>query len=291
MLPMSIKVKVGRYSEAKTFKVRMVREPSLLPMLVMSVLANAIDTEGNLPDELTAKVDVKISLKDRQPIEIHDTLSGPRYSGPMGPTALFNPVASLVNMLVRNPMAPVRIEDISCEIDISTGRKHAEVESVRLTTDRLEPGQTLKAMVTIKPFKGERETVEIDLPLPADLPEGTYEAAVCDTQNSLRRRFRNEPHVMEPRDLDGILHAVKIQTAPRRTSLYLHVPLPDRGIAVQGQALPNLPGSVRAAFGNSRQTPQPSVRADLMVAKDTGWVVEGSHSVRFTVVKDADVAR
>jgi hypothetical protein len=291
MLPMSVKVKVGRYSEAKTFRVRMVREPSLLPMLVMSVLANAIDTEGNLPDELTAKVDVKISLKDRQPIEIHDILSGPRYSGPMGPTALFNPVASLVNMLVRNPMAPVRIEDITCEIDISNGRKHAEVESIRLATDRLEPGQTLKAMVTIKPFKGERETVEMDLPLPADLPEGAYEAAVCDTMNSLRRRFRNEPHVMEPRDLDGILRAVSIQTAPKRTSLYLHVPLPDRGIAVQGQALPNLPGSVRAAFGNGRQTPQPSVRADLMVSKDTGWVVEGTHSVRFTVVKDADVVR
>lgn len=291
MLPMTVKVKVGRYSESKSYKVQMVREPSLLPMLVMTVLTGAIDHEGNLPDELTAKVDIKIALKGHAAIEIHDTLSGPRYAGQTGPAALFNPVASIINLLVRNPMAAVRIEGISCDIDISTGRKHADVESVRLASDRLEPGQTLKALVTIKPFKGERETVEINLPLPADLPEGPYEAAICDTMNSLRRRFRNEPHLMEPRDLDGIIRTVNLQIAPKRTSLYLHVALPDRGLAIQGQPLPNLPGSVRAAFTNGGQTPQSPVRADIIASTDSAWVVEGAQSVRFTVVKDADVAK
>lgn len=291
MLPMSIKVKVGRYSEIKDYHVQIVREPSLLPTMVMSILTNAIDHEGNLPDELTATINATITLKDRAPIQIHDTLSGPRYSGPTGPSLLFSPVASIVNLLVRNPMSPVRIESIACEIDVVSGRKYADLESVRLLTDRVEPGQTLRAVATLKPFKGERESVEMNLVLPTNLPEGLYEAIVCDSSNALRRKFRNEPHLSEPRDLDGILRVVNLQTSPSRTSLYLHVPLLDRGLAVRGEALPNLPGSVRAAFGGSGQTPQPSVRADLVESKQTSWVVEGMQTVRFTVVKDGDFTR
>ena len=94
--------------------------------------------------------------------------------------------------------------------------------------------------------------------------------------NSLRRRFRNEPSLMEPRDLDALLRSIRYQTEPRRTSLYLHVPLPDRGLAVRGQALPNLPAQRPAVFATGRQTQEPSVRADLIQTVETPWVVEGS---------------
>jgi hypothetical protein len=286
LLPLSVRVKVGRYSEPRTFRVRMVREPHLLPTLVLTVLANAIDTEGNLPEELTAKVSATIALKDHEPIRLKDTYSGPRYSGPMGPAVLFGPIANDVNLLVRNPMSPVRIESIDCEVDVTSGRALAEVESIRLASDRVEPGSTLRVSATLKPFKGERQDVELALPLPADLPEGTYEAAVCDQVNSLRRRYRNEPHLLEPRDLEAILSLLRSRAEPKRTALYLHVPLPDRGLAVQGQALPNLPGSARAALSGGRQTPQPALKADLIQAVETPWVVEGTQALKFTVVKD-----
>src|SRR5438132_10898222 len=53
MLPIVVRVKAGRYAEPHNYHVQSVREPTMLPTLVMSVLTNAIDTEGNLPDELT----------------------------------------------------------------------------------------------------------------------------------------------------------------------------------------------------------------------------------------------
>jgi hypothetical protein len=287
MLPLSVRVKAGRYSEPRTFHVEMVREPNLLPTLVMAVLTNAIDTEGNLPEELTAHIKATVRLKDHDPIELRDTLSGPRYTGPMGASAMFGPIASIVNILLRNSMTPVRIESIDCDVAIDPGRTVAAIETVRLASDRLEPGQTLRASVTLKPFKGDRQTVEVALPLPVDLPEGAYEASVCDLANGLRRQIRNEPSLMEPRDLDGVLKAIRVQTATRRTALSLHVPLPDRGLAVQGQILPNLPGSARAVLTTNRQSPDLAVRADLVQTADTPWVVEGTQSLRFTVVKDA----
>jgi hypothetical protein len=290
MLPMTVRVKTGRYSDPRVYHVQTVREPHLLPALVLSVLTNAVDTEGNLPEELTAHIKATVRLKGHDPVEVNDTLSGPRYTGPMGPAALFSPIASIVNILARNPMAKVRIEGIDCDIEVLAGRTVAAIESVRLASDRLEPGDTLKALVTVKPFKGERQTVALSLPLPADLDEGPYEAAFCDATTSVRRRLRNEPGVTEPRDLEGLLQVLRLQTAPRRTGVYLHVPRPDRGLAVAGQPLPNLPGSARAVFSTGRQTQDPPVRSDLVRVAETPWVVEGSASLRFTVVKDSGLS-
>jgi hypothetical protein len=289
LLPMQVTVKVGRYSEPRTYRVRVVREPHLLPTLVLTVLSNAIDTEGDLPEELTARVSATIELEGQGAITWTDTFSGPRYTGALGPTMLFSPIASDVNLLVRNPMAPVRIKSITCDVNVSSGRTLAEIESVRLASDRLEPGETLRAAVTLKPFKGERQQVELTLPLPADLTEGSYEAVVCDATNTLRRRFRNEPHLLEPRDLPAVLQVLRLRTEPKRTALYLHVPRSDRGLAVRGQALPSLPGSARAVLADHRATPQHAVRSDLIAAEETPWVVEGTQTLRFTVVKDSGI--
>src|SRR5262249_10259595 len=84
LLPVSIRVNTSRYADPHTFHVQVVREPVLLSTLIMSVLTNAVDTEGNLPEELTAHLRSTILLKDQEPIPLSDVFSGPRYTGPMG---------------------------------------------------------------------------------------------------------------------------------------------------------------------------------------------------------------
>jgi hypothetical protein len=290
MLPLSVRVKTGQFAEAHSYHVEMVREPVLLPNLVMSVLTNAIDTEGNLPEELTAQLTATIRLKGLDPISVSDTFSGPRYTGPMGAAALFSPLASLVNILVRNSMAPVRIEAIDCDVQIEPGRRVAQIESVRLLSDVVEPGRELKAFVTLKPYKGERETIEVAIPIPAEFPEGACEAVFCDAGNSVRRTFRNDPALLEPRDLDGVIRTIKVQTEVKRTELYVHVPSPERGVSVKGQALPDLPGSVRAVFASKRESPVAQLRSDMVRRVPSHWVLEGASSLRFTVAKDAGLS-
>ena len=290
MLPMSVRVKPGKYADARTYNVQMVREPSLTSSLMMSVLTSAIDTEGNLPEELTARLRAEVAIDGGEPIILQDTFSGPRYTGPNGASALFGPLAGMVNILVKNPMAPVRITSIDCDVEIEEGRRVAAIESVRLLSETVEPGGTLKALVTLKPYKGEREVVEASLTIPEDFPEGSHEAVVCDLTNSSRRRFRNDPALAEPRDLDGVLRSLRAQAEPKRTEVYLHVQTPERGLAVNGVALPNLPASARAAFGSKRQAPATAIRSDLIRARATPWVVEGSQTLQFTVAKDSGLS-
>ena len=290
MLPMSVRVKTSRYADARTYHVEMVREPALLSSLIMSVLTSAIDAEGDLPEELTAHVRAEVKLKDHEPVTLSDTFSGPRYSGPLGAAALFSPVASIANILAKNPMTPVRIESIDCDIEVEQGRKVAAIESVRLRSNTVEPGSELKAFVVLKPFKGDRETVELALLIPDDFPEGNFEVFLGDLPTSIRRRLRNDPSLNEPRDLDGLLKTLRIQTEPKRTAVYMHVPSPGHGLTIAGQTLPNLPGGVRAVFSSKRETPAEAVRTDLIQTAETPWVIEGAKSLRFTVAKDAGLS-
>jgi hypothetical protein len=290
LLPASVRVKTSHYADPRVYRVQIIREPLLLPSLLMAVLTSAIDTEGNLPEELTARLSATIRIKDHEPITFKDTFSGPRYTGQSGASALFSPLGMITNLLVRNPMAPVRIEGIDCEVEIEPGRRVAAIESVRLASDTIEPGQQLKGFVTLKPYKGDREIVELTLAIPSDFPEGSYEAIFSDVAGSLRRRFRNEPTLAEPRDLAGLLKTIRMQTEPKRTAVYAHVASPERGLAVAGQELPNLPGSVRAAFASRKEVPAQVLRSDLIAVGPTSWVIEGGHSLRFTVAKDAGLS-
>jgi hypothetical protein len=290
MLPLAVRVKTSQFADAHTYRVQMVREPALLPSLIMAVLTNAIDTEGNLPEELTAQLSATIRIKGHEPITMSDNFSGPRYTGQMGAAALFSPLATMVNILVRNSMSPIRIESIDCDVQIEPGRKVAQIETVRLLSDTVEPGRILKAVVTLKPFKGERETVEFSIPIAADFPEGPCEIIFCDASNSIRRSLRNQPAVLEPRDLEGLIRTIRLQTEPKRTAVYVHVPSPERGLSVQGQPLPNLPGSVRAVFASKREGPTAPIRTDIIQVAPTRWVVEGMQMLRFTVAKDAGLS-
>jgi hypothetical protein len=287
---MSVTVQTGRYAEPRTYHVQLARHPKLLSSLVLSVLSNAVDTEGDLPEELTAHLSACLTLDGHDPITLKDTVSGARFSGPMGPMALFGPISSLVGILARNGFEPVRLTSIDCEVTIDTGRTTAAIESLRLASDRVAPGETLKALVTLRPFQSDPEMVELSLPLPSNLPEGNYEAVVCDASTSLRRRVSGAPHQAEPRDLDGLLSFLRVQSELKRTGLFLHVPRPDRGLAVEGQSLPSLPASARAVLNDTRQTAPSPVRPDWIQAIETKWVVEGSQSLKFQVVKDTAVS-
>ncbi len=95
---------------------------------------------------------------------------------------------------------------------------------------------------------------------------------------------------MEPSDVASLVDFLRFQVRPRHTVLYLHVALPDRGVAVDGQSLPNLPGSARAVFATTRKTSEPPVRADLVKEVETPWVLDSGQTIKFHVVKDTGLS-
>ena len=114
------------------------------------------------------------------------------------------------------------------------------------------------------------------MPIPADFPEGRLRGRLLRRGQQHPPALPQRSRALEPRDLAGFMQTIRMQTEPKRTAVYLHVPSPDAGLSVQGQALPNLPGSVRAVFASKTRGPAAPIRSDLVTRRARpSWVVEG----------------
>jgi hypothetical protein len=286
LMPLRMTVRRHPNEAAQTFNVRTVRQRSLLATLVYSALTNSVDMEGDLPEELTAELQARIDVEGHEPVVLKDTFSGSSYSGGRAPQALYNQVAGVVSLLAYNMHKPIRINRIDCETHIRPGRSTAEIEAIEVDSETYAPGDTLKATVFVRPYKGQPERLPVTLKLPADLPEGTYTATVCDDVSNARQELRDNPNLGNPQNLEQLFESLRVQTAAKRTNLVVRVPLSGVGVALAGKALPNLPPSMVQILGNSRRTGAQTMSGALVSRKATTWVVQGAETVRFSVVKN-----
>ncbi len=286
MLPVKMTVTQDWGNGPRTFNCDVVRQKALMPQLVYSALTNSVDMEGELPEELTAEFEARFEFDDRPPLVIRDTYSGSSVSGGRAPGALYSQVASVVQTLLSNPYRPVRIKRIECDTRLCAGRSSAEIEAIQLDSETYAPGDNLKATVFVKPFKQPVERVSVQLKLPSDLPEGSYTAYLTDDLSHARSEVRDSPILSSPRTVDQVFEALRAQTAGKRTHLVIRVPVKDVGVALDGQALPNLPGSMVEMLANSKRTGVQTMHGALVGRIRTEWVLQGSQSVKFAVVKN-----
>jgi hypothetical protein len=281
LLPVRMTVNLGAKGPARTFNVRVVRQRSILPTLVFTALTNSVDMEGELPEELTAEMTARIELEGHEPLVLKDTFSG--FGGGRAPGALYTPLASILQMLVYNPYEPVRVTRVECETEIAPGRRTADIDTVELDADTYAPGETVKATVLLRPYKGEPQRIRVDLKLPADLAEGAYTATVCDDMTRARLALRDDPTLASPHNTKTLLDAVNLQLGVKRMSLVLRVPVGTTGVAVGGTSMPRLPGSMVQVLGHGRRTGAQPVGEALVASRQTEWVIQGSEAVRFVV--------
>jgi hypothetical protein len=286
LLPIRTTVSRTPGGPPKTFNVKVVRQRPMLSALVFTSLANAVDMEGDLPEELTATLKVRIEVDGRTALVLEDTFSGGGLTANRAPQGLYGQVSGLVTQMLYNNFKPVRITRIDCVTDIQAGRKTADIEATELESDTYAPGDTLKAVVFVRPYKGLRERVAVSLALPKDLPEGTYTASIGDDLTNARAELRDNPTLSNPQNIEQLFQALNVQTAARRTNLVVRVPIGSTGVALGGKALPNLPPSMVQILGNSRKTGAQAVSSALVARHATDWVIQGGDSVRFTVTKN-----
>jgi hypothetical protein len=261
----------------------------MLANLVYTVLTNSVDMEGDLPEELTARMKVTIDVEGRSPVVIEDTFSGSTFSGGRAPQALFSQIAGMINLLTYNAHRPVRINAIDCTTHIKAGRRTADIEAIELDSDTYAPGETLRATVFVRPFKGLPQRLPAALKLPADLPEGEYTAMVCDDLTNARKTLADNPTLSNPQSLEQVFQSLGVQTAAKRTNLVVRVPVNAVGVALNGKALPNLPPGMVQVLGDARRTGAQAMGGALVARQATEWVVQGSESVHFTVARNKRV--
>lgn len=284
MLP--VKTTVKGEGPPRSFNVEIVRQKQMLPGLLNAVLTNAIDTEGDLPEEMTARLRVRFQVEGRPAITIDDIHSGSNLTGARGPQSLYSQVTLMSQLLMNTTVGKIRVEKIEAETEIQPGRRTAEIEAIEPESEHFAPGETVKVRVYVRPYKGSRQRLDVAVKLPADLPDGSYTGFIGDGLNNARQDLRDNPQLAFATNVDNLLQAVSIVASSKRSTLVLRVATQDVGVAIGDQALPDLPPSMVQILGAGRRTGAQTIAGSVVGRTETPWVLQGADSFRFTVSRN-----
>ena len=287
MLPVSSTVLREPEGKAHTYNVKVVRVRPMLGQLVHLSLANSVDMEGNFPDEMSARIKARVEIDGHEPLIMDDWFAGSQLVGDRAPQMLYAPLGLLLQQLSNNSFESLRFKSVECTTEVLPGRRVADIEMTELENDALAPGDTLKAIVTLRTFKGPKQRVTLEVKLPADMAEGNYSALIGDDLNNTRAELRDNPHLGMPQTLEHLLQNVRLQLKAKRTNLVLRVPLNGgAGVALNGNTLSNLPPSMVQILSSSKRTNTQTLYTALVARAATDWVIQGTDTLRFQVSKN-----
>jgi len=287
MLPITAHVARSSQVEAHTYRVRVVRFKAIQSFLIYMALSNAVGAGGDLPEELTIHLIASVTFKKHGRIAVTDMYSGPSVSGS---GALYGVLGDLIGRLgyvMGNPFEKVEVASVKMHARTEPVRRWAKIESVRLDSNVVEPGQTVRARVVLLPYKGPRLVETVEMPTPKDMDPGVYKLQICDAATSEREYVRNHPHLAKPKDIAQVFELVRYRL--RRNRLYGRVPYQVHGVAIDGRALPDLPDSMMHIIKTPKQTGVTPIKTALVVSKAVPMVVSGSLTVPFAVAREKRV--
>lgn len=279
MVPVEARLARADMKGEETYRGRVFVHPRLTSRIVGMFLVNALLVRGDLPRENTIRFKATVHLAKRPPLVIENV-----YAGLASTSALFgalNDVVLPVGTLGHNEFGSVDIERIAAELQVDAEAALARVEAVRLERSEYRPGETVRAIATLRPHKKEPVLQVLELKLPESFPAGQATVMVCDASTWERLDRGEAPHRYVARDLEHLVDILR-QQVPRRR-LWIRMQLPDRGVALRSIELPSLPASMLPVIASPRTTGLTLTKNSISASVETPFVISGSHALPLTV--------
>ncbi len=261
---MPVVVDVRREVAAQRAQFEVARHPLLAPFMVAAVVGNTLLADIGFEQEVTVRVEGKITLEDLPELPFELALSS-GVGHPFFSTAQF--VSQTIAALYANPFAEPVVENIELTLDVRDGRTSYVLETVRYDRGPVVPGSRIEVVCVLKGYRGETITRPLTIRVPDGLTPGTSLALAV-----------GEPQKIE-QALGGPL-AARLSSAPDLASYV--TALGDRRASDWLEAVLYVQARGAVTLGQV-YTPVPPTAAHLLSKKTTG-----NHSA---LVKVAPLAR
>jgi hypothetical protein len=282
-VPIEFHVTYADGTPARTYHFQSAQHPKFTPMLAGVALSDAITGPSELPQYNTLDYDLKLEFANGQTIDIANTTVNASSQ------QLFSEIGLPLVAASENPFERVAIRKITGNIHISAEARQAQILEVNLPRSKYRAGETVKAFVTYKPFRGDEEILPVELELPHGLAQGTYQLIISDAQRYFQDTQQSEPFRFTADSAKDVFGVLKDVAAIRENAVYLRLLRQPDGVAVGRVALPQLPSSRRQIMlGAGRSNITPFVSSTVKIIP-TDRVMSGSAEFAITIDPKAKV--
>jgi len=246
-VPLNVRM-LGAGGEAREFKLKVVNDKILTPVLVNMSLLTLLGAEVRAVGDLTLEMQADIYLDSGRSIRLENMFSGDFGASVQDVTGL---LTAAVFFLTSNEFKNVGIHRIDLTLRETEQPRLGVLERVWLDKYEAAPGETITVKVYFRTFRG--ETLSEDVPLPAPhLPTGTdFQLIVGDAaamQAVETAQYRATGVI--PRNIDQVVRL--LSNLRKNNRIYFKVIAPKPGLFLRGEEMPNLPPAMKSLFASPR---------------------------------------
>ncbi len=224
----------------RTFHMRLADVPVMLPQMLAVSALGALDAAGHANGGQSVTLDARFKLRTHGELRVVQDFDGDNAGME---SALY--LLALGGFLTQNRLADVQIDDIALRLDVREGARGAVLLSANADRALLHPGETVELSLELQPYRGAAVHHNVRVTVPSDLPNGRYSLLVGDgaSVDAVRLGFE----AADPQTFAQVLEL--LGTLHSRHEIVVMGYSVAKGLATAGQALPRLPGSMRAVWG------------------------------------------
>lgn len=246
---LDLTIDIDRYDDPqhRRYDCYLAVDPDLTPLILQVVLNGAVAMRGSFPTEHTVCYSGSIVVDGGDQIEF-DNISSQRAISEVSMQ-----VSSAVAMLLNNPFEEAKIDSVTIEVQLEPENRTASIWAVQVNQTTVHPGQTVTAMVTLKTYREEEESVKIDLKIPETLEPGNYQIQVLGPAEYQSFASSMAPHKFRATDLASLKTGLNRILQYRRDKLYAVMSTPSTGLIIRQHEMGQLPPTKMLLMQDSKR--------------------------------------
>jgi hypothetical protein len=242
---------IGKNSDTGEFKLKIVNDKILTPVLVNLSLLTLLESEVRSVGDLTLELQGDIYLDTGpsvQNIHLEDLYSGNFNASAQDLTGL---LTAVVFFLTNNEFKDVNIHRIDLAIHATEQAKFAYLERVWLDKYEASPGEPIALKVFFRTFRGESLVEEVPLTTP-NLPSGSEFQLIIGDAVSMHQVEMGQYRAagLVPRSLNQLVRL--LNNLRKNSRIYFKIIASKPGLFLKGEEMPNLPPSMKSLFASPR---------------------------------------
>ena len=223
----------------RDYRMEVANLPQLRPILLAVSALGALDAGSYAGGFQGIDLEAEIRLAGHDPLRIRQSFDGDQAA--VGSVIYLLSYAAFLEF---NTLAEVEIESVEVELTQVERPHSATLVAAHPERTRVAPGQRVPVTLELQAFRGERFRRDLEIRVPAEAADGKYMVLIGDGTSMDAVRLSLERR--QPTSFEQALALLRSFRSRRELVAYGLLPAP--GLAVAGEVLPNLPGSVRSIF-------------------------------------------
>jgi hypothetical protein len=283
MVPIDVKIIYTDGSQDRSYHFDSALHPRFTPLLSAVALASAVGGTHDLPQYNTLDYDLTLEFANGRSLKVNNT------SVNVNPMGLFAEVGMPMLTAAENPFERVPLKKVSGTIRVTPEAREATILEVNVPKSKYRPGDTIRAFVTYKPFRAPEAILPVEMELPKDLPEGTYQLVFSDWTRYATDEQQSKPFRFTAEKVDEVFDVLRDVTAIKHDALYVRLIRQPDGIAIGRTAMPQLPSSRRQILMGAGRSNTTKFVSSTVKTVPTKYVMQGAADFAITIDRDLKV--